>query len=55
MKPNFNINYHPNVIYKLLKSMGFNWITTRSRHPKQSVEVQETFKKFESEMIVMIP
>ena len=42
---NFDVNYHPNAIYKLLKSIGFSWITSRSRHPKQSDEVQETFKK----------
>lgn len=42
---NFNVDYHPNAIYKLLKSLGFSWITSRSRHPKQSEEVQETFKK----------
>jgi hypothetical protein len=22
-----------------------SWITTRSKHPKQSIEAQETFKK----------
>lgn len=42
---NFGVNYHSNAIYKLLKSIGFSWITSRSRHPKQSDEVQETFKK----------
>lgn len=42
---NFGIDYHPNAIYKLLKSIGFSWITSRSRHPKQSDEVQEAFKK----------
>jgi transposase len=42
---NFDVDYHPNAIYKLLKSIGFSWITSRSRHPKQSEEVQETFKK----------
>ena len=42
---NFDVDYHPNAIYKLLKSIGFSWITSRSRHPKQSDEVQETFKK----------
>jgi len=42
---NFDVNYHPNAIYKLLKSLGFSWITSRSRHPKQSEKIQETFKK----------
>lgn len=40
----FGIFYHPNAIYKLLSSLGFSWITSRSRHPKQSREVQESFK-----------
>lgn len=43
----FDVNYHPNAIYKLLKSLGFSWITSRSRHPKQSDEVQEAFKKIQ--------
>ncbi|GIU12122.1 Winged helix-turn helix [Shewanella morhuae] len=32
-------------IYCLLHQLGFSWITTRSRHPKQSEAVQEAFKK----------
>ncbi|PAJ75282.1 hypothetical protein CJF42_05840 [Pseudoalteromonas sp. NBT06-2] len=43
IKTNFNVNYHRNAIYKLLKSIGFSWITSRSRHPQKSDEVQETF------------
>ncbi|WP_111978053.1 helix-turn-helix domain-containing protein [Algibacillus agarilyticus] len=30
----FDINYHSNSIYRLLNSLGFSWITSRSRHPK---------------------
>lgn len=41
----FNVSYHPNAIYKLLKHLGFSWITSRSRHPKQSEQVQQDFKK----------
>ncbi len=41
----FQINYHPNAIYKLLHLLGFSWITSRSKHPKQSEEAQEDFKK----------
>lgn len=41
----FGVTYHANAIYKLLKSLGFSWITSRSRHPKQSKEAQEHFKK----------
>ena len=41
----FNVQYHPDHIYKLLKQLGFSWVTSRSRHPKQSHERQEAFKK----------
>ena len=44
----FGINYSPNHIYKLLKQLGFSWITSRSRHPKQSQESQEALKKVPS-------
>ncbi|WP_220491415.1 helix-turn-helix domain-containing protein, partial [Pseudoalteromonas sp. SR45-6] len=29
----FNIRYHTDHIYKLLKKRGFSWITSRSKHP----------------------
>ncbi|WP_220778915.1 helix-turn-helix domain-containing protein [Shewanella sairae] len=41
----FNVDYHPNAIYKLLEQLGFNWITSRSKHPKQAIEAQTAFKK----------
>lgn len=41
-------DYHPNHVYKLLKKLGFSWITSRSKHPKQSQESQEAFKKLPS-------
>ncbi len=44
----FNVEYHPNHIYKLLKSMRFCWITSRSRHPKQTQSLQDAFKKVSS-------
>jgi len=44
IKDNFDVNYHPNAIYKLLKSICFSWISSRSRHPKQSDKIQEDFK-----------
>ncbi|QPL54095.1 winged helix-turn-helix domain-containing protein [Vibrio navarrensis] len=31
--------------YYLLDHMGLSWITSRSKHPKQSQEVQDDFKK----------
>ncbi|MCS6130010.1 IS630 family transposase [Shewanella baltica] len=51
----FNVEYHPNHIYKLLKSMGFCWITSRSRHPKQTQSLQDAFKKFPLETILHAP
>jgi transposase len=41
----FQVNYHPNAIYKLLHRLGFSWITSRSKHPKQSQAAQDEFKK----------
>jgi hypothetical protein len=32
-------------IYHLLGKLNLSWITTRSKHPKQSVEAQVSFKK----------
>lgn len=32
--------------YRLLHELKLSWITSRSRHPKQSEETQEAFKKF---------
>ena len=42
---NFDKHYHPNSIYYLLGHMGFSWITSRSKHPKQSPQAQDDFKK----------
>lgn len=41
----FGVSYHQNSIYKLLKSMNISWTTSRSKHPKQDIEIQENFKK----------
>lgn len=41
----FDVTYHPNAIYKLLRHLGFSWITSRSKHPKQSQDAQDEFKK----------
>ncbi|MBD1559795.1 IS630 family transposase [Vibrio sp. S9_S30] len=45
---NFDKHYHPNSIYYLLKHMGFSWITSRSKHPKQSPQAQDDFKKIQN-------
>ncbi|MFC1237724.1 IS630 family transposase [Vibrio sp. F74] len=52
---NFDKHYHPNSIYYLLEHMGFSWITSRSKHPKQSPQAQDDFKKFKIEAILKIP
>ncbi|MEL4245315.1 winged helix-turn-helix domain-containing protein [Shewanella xiamenensis] len=49
----FNVEYHPNHIYKLLKSMGFCWITSRSRHPKQTQSLYHSALK--SDLIASNP
>ncbi|SUI86823.1 Transposase and inactivated derivatives [Shewanella morhuae] len=41
----FGVTFKQANIYRLLHQLGFSWITTHSRHPKQSEAVQETFKK----------
>jgi len=41
----FTVSYDLSGIYRLLKRLGFSWITSRSKHPKQSIEAQEAFKK----------
>ena len=41
----FGIQYQKSNIYKLLHALDLSWITTRSKHPKQSIEAQEDFKK----------
>ena len=42
---NFDVDYELSNVYRILHAQGFSWITSRSRHPKQSQEAQEAFKK----------
>ena len=42
---NFGVRYQQSNIYRILRELGFSWITSRSKHPKQSEEIQEEFKK----------
>jgi hypothetical protein len=51
----FDKHYHPNSIYYPLDHMDFSWITSRSKHPKQSQQIQNNFKKFQIETILKIP
>lgn len=41
----FNVEYTIFNVYRLLHQLGFSWITSRSRHPKQLEKIQENFKK----------
>ncbi|WP_347365301.1 IS630 family transposase, partial [Vibrio vulnificus] len=51
----FGKHYHPDSIYYLLNHMGFAWITSRSKHPRQSQQIQDDFKKIKIETILKIP
>ncbi|WP_084659845.1 helix-turn-helix domain-containing protein [Vibrio sonorensis] len=44
----FGKYYHPGSIYYLLNHMGFSWITSRSKHPRQSQIIQDDFKKIQT-------
>ena len=41
----YQITYQSSMIYNLLKKWGFSWVTTLSKHPKQSIQAQIDFKK----------
>jgi transposase len=47
IKDEFGVQYQIANIYRLLHSLDFSWITSRSKHPKQSIEAQESFKKIQ--------
>ena len=44
----FGVHYHPSHIYKILSKLGYSWITSRSKHPKQRSGVQDAYKKVPS-------
>ena len=44
----FGIEYKKSNVYNLLHALNLSWITTRSKHPKQSIEAQEDFKKIQN-------
>ncbi|MCG9652250.1 helix-turn-helix domain-containing protein [Vibrio vulnificus] len=43
----FGKHYHPDSIYYLLNQKGFSWITSRTKHPRQSQQIQDDFKKIQ--------
>jgi transposase len=48
IKKEWGVTYCLDNIYRLLNSLRFSWITSRSKHPKQSQEIQERFKKIQN-------
>ena len=45
IRAEFGVDYHLSHIYKVLSKLGYSWITSRSRHPKQQSGVQDAYKK----------
>ncbi|SQD79137.1 transposase (fragment) [Moritella yayanosii] len=41
----FDVLYQKINTYHLLHELNLSWITTRSKHPRQPLEAQDTFKK----------
>jgi transposase len=46
IEDSFDVTYGLRNIYRLMAELNLSWITSRSKHPKQSEEAQEKFKKF---------
>jgi putative transposase len=42
---NYNVTYHEDYIYTLLKKLGLSWISSRSKHPKSDPAAMAAFKK----------
>lgn len=51
----FNLNYRISNIYRQLHPLSFSSITSSSRHPKKSIEIQDNLKKFEIKKIQTMP
>ncbi len=41
----FDVDFKISNAYRLLHQLNFSWITSSSKHPKQSEERQDAFKK----------
>ena len=46
IEDSFDVTYGLRNVYRLMAELNLSWITSRSKHPNQSQEAQETFKKF---------
>ncbi len=45
LKEKFCVDHALPSVYHVLKRCGMSWISSRSKHPKTSLEIQEDFKK----------
>ncbi|MBD1584983.1 helix-turn-helix domain-containing protein [Pseudoalteromonas sp. S16_S37] len=45
IRDTLQVDYELRSVYRIMHALGFSWITSRSKHPKQSPEAQDTFKK----------
>lgn len=46
IRDTLQVDYELRNVYRIMHALGFSWITSRSKHPKQSQEAQDAFKKF---------
>ena len=45
IKKQFGVSYHVRSVRKLLKRLGYSYVSSRSQHPKGDLKQGETFKK----------
>jgi len=45
IKKQFGVDYHVRSVRKLLKRMGYSYVSSRPEHPKSDKKVREAFKK----------
>lgn len=45
IKKQFTVDYHVRSVRKLLKKLGYSWISSRPEHPKGDAAAREEFKK----------
>jgi putative transposase len=45
IKSQFNVDYHVRSVRKILKRLGYSWLSSRPEHPKGDPAAREEFKK----------
>ena len=45
IKKQFGIDYHPHSVQRLLKKLGYSYVSSRPEHPKGDPKAREDFKK----------